>query len=222
MRIAKRERGTCPRCEGVVALEGDRLASHDRWYGAGRGHGIYMANCNGSGRRPLEVLTPQRDKARAKRLAAVDAVRDEASVVLDAYLARRNLDDLDFIDQLHHFYELAFTQYRVRFPKARPDKCGYSWNRTMKKNGYVNCHCIFCGDFLGEMPVAWKVKDTEAAKARWNKDGPIMERHVHECALMVVAGLCEPVAPGTRNLQAQEAMPLPLFASLTPTPGGAG
>lgn len=204
---AKRVRGTCPRCNGVVELTPNgRIGDHDIT------RGTVAYECRGVGRRPLEQLIPDRERVRAKRMAEVDAIRAEAAVLLDAYLARRDLADLeDLGEQLHRFRELAFTHYRVRYPRARPDACGYSWQSKMAKNGHVHCYCVFCGDWLGEMPVAWKVKNLDDVKERWAAAASRFDRHTTECALMVVAGLREPAAPGTRNSPApQEVLTLEL------------
>ncbi len=200
---------TCSACKTEKRTEGGKIVEHSRTQrrsvraissGYPKGGGSqwtdedYVSRCEGSLGTPLETLTKNRERARSKRRGFVLAVRDEASVVLDAILTNRtDLDEEFGKPRRRELLDLALVGYRLENPKQKVSH-GILWGKGTTTAG-DRCHalfCRFCGCSIAKVPLgAWsRYHETEREM--------LTGRHVMVCALQFLSGLRKIVEPGTK------------------------
>lgn len=155
---------------------------------------VIEQRCRGSLRSPVEDLAKQRARSADKRRALVSAVRDDASVLLDAILTKRTDLDEEFPkERREELLKLALVKYRLDWPKARKITNGLFWWTGTVQRG-VRGHklfCRFCGFLVARFPIgAW-------AKLRQDERDLACGAHVFQCALTYLAGLRAAPEPKT-------------------------
>ncbi len=131
--------------------------------------------------------------ARAKRYSRVAAVRDEASVVLDALLmSRKDLDEEFGKERRAELLALALVGYRLFYPRG-PLQGGLLWSKGKDTSG-AKCHrlfCRFCGQHIADVHLGkWTRLNQDE---RYSTTG----RHILICALQFLAGIRPIASPGT-------------------------
>ena len=168
---------TCEVCKrGDVPVMRGKLGAHGD---------AYTARCRGSGDRPAEVRANARARRLAKKKAGIDAVRGDASVVLDALLNGR--DDLDAEFDLANFRALAAREYKLLTNQRLPT---YGTHWTSRREHH-DLYCVFCGYSIVTLRRGYWSQLTIEERSM------LLESHTTICALQLLAGIRDPVALGT-------------------------
>lgn len=198
--------GTCFECKTLQPLSGGRLELHNRTAeskttivsgsgypkGGSRREVLVEVQCVGSGWRPVETREKNLGRARARRLANVEAVRGEAAVALDALLH----DRADLVHERRRLLDLALVAYRLENPKSRPDRNGFVWGIPSDRKKDYRTFCIFCGELIASFARGWYSR-------HFVERDKVVHAHPMVCGLQYLAGIRELVPPGTRKLPTQ-------------------
>lgn len=158
---------------------------------------IASPRCSGSGKPSVEQAAVNRERRVAHKRRAVEAAREDAQVVHDMVASGVRVDKA-WLDGL---LELARVAYRLQYP-AR----GYfqPWSvvaRSMYLRDGSDVYCTFCRELLigGYRPLVghWADQPMEA------DIGKRTSAHTTICALRVLAGIAEPVAPYERRIPSE-------------------
>lgn len=220
--------GTCPKCGWSHAVDKkDRMLEHERangWSSQFYVNGVArdaplerpqgprlervesIESCNGVGKYSLEQAAIRRSKRSNAKQLLVDHVRPEALVALDAHYHGRE----DFVVQYGDFLRLALTDYKLRYPQARPRHAFVSVERGRPRSRglyYIGCdiYCTFCRELLlANIQNASSLTSYEAGHQHtFGIVHPVVAKHCVPCLLTHLAGVAIPRAPDDRQLPAE-------------------
>jgi len=200
--------GTCQRCGAALELElvqaekrkVRRIPAHERengwqWDDQVR-TAIAWRRCEGSGQSSREAREAHRARRLKQRREAVERARGDAVVALDLHIRADGAGGVDLAGWIERLLELAFDELRIRFGLRGPLRAWFPFDgqRTLRfprRRTRVDIYCTFCRCLIRQ-------------RAMLGYDYTEMTRsHTTTCALRCLAGLIEPVAPGTYRLPAE-------------------
>lgn len=192
-----RTRGTCtaPNCQREFDLVDGKIPPHTRpnaWRGGKPIPGMTVP-CDGGGVTCTEDRAHATQLARERRAGSVRERKDDALLVLDAYLSGRMLPDMYDGAPLdpQEFVRLAMRMYRTIYPKSRatePVLMAHRHNRHREFSGRADVFCRVCGELI------------LSNVARYARSIAPIRDHTTVCCLQVVAGMRTMVPPGTMTL----------------------
>lgn len=134
-----------------------------------------------------QIKSPQRVKREAKKLAAIEAVRDEASVMLDALLLGRKDLEVD----IPRFRELAIWKLQLAYNAPGHYKRLVRWVNL--SDGH-KIYCSLCGTLIVTIPNGyWSRLEVDERHF-------LLDRHTTLCALQVLAGIRQ-LAPSAAQFE---------------------
>lgn len=191
----KAKTGTCTSCDTSQRIDGARIVDHLPLPDEYRLVALARRDlCAGSGRSSAETCAINREKSQArtnaKRRAQVLAVREEASVVLDAILMQRtDLDEEFGKARRDELFKLALVGYRLEFP-TRKQLNGIMWVNESRAHQH-KLFCLFCGFLMARFDHGvW-------SKLTHKRREATIGSHMTICALQYLAGVRQ-LRPGAR------------------------
>ena len=197
----------CRSCMARLPVEpGGRVPPHDQVDGIAVGRNTIIEQirrrpavaCPGGNRLSREEMGRRQQAQAEVQTKEVAAARDDATVAYDAALCGNPA----FARRLPQLLRLALTKYRQNPPWSpvgkRPPRHLWNWQPRSRYAQRGDVVCTICGELL--LGNTKKPRERNSFAIVLSAGPPVAVEHLTICGLRYLAGLCEAVAPWTKQL----------------------